>query len=672
MKRVVSHRWLARLRRSRLAEWQAVALVLTFGLLLWTLAYQVPYTLHLAVGGDMQTRQRNHDAPFLRGFHASEPDSSATWRWWTLEPGYTYRWTTGAASIAVPGIGGGRWAVALLADSGRPQGLPAASVWQAGTTPPLAVDIPATPRRYHLVGQASPDGTLTLDFATQPYQSPDDPRELGFALRSVIIEPAGGGLRLPALPVLGSLLTVLLLSYTLARWLVLPLRPALLLLLAGGLLAAGLLASHRMALTLLLPALTGLLVGCWLLALLVRAAAFKRWQPAWGAVLALVLLAFVLRAGGMLHPHAIFSDHRLNANNLLEVGLGTLYFTEGLPAEAGGGQAPYPPGVYLLLAPALALTPPGALPTGAITIESRVLVVQLGVALLDSLLIGLLWLLLRRAGSGKAAALCGAALYLAPPPLLASFSIGEYANLGGQALALPVLALLALGGKRDTGSTTLLFGLLVGMALLGHLGVTISLVGVLAAAWVLTLAARLLRQPAPLLPLAALTGGGTLGALAAALLYYSAPPFQAIFAARLVGSTAENSPPAAPLETLGALVGGLFAPGSALFPLLLLVGLVGVALLWQQRHSPTRRPLLALLLAWWGGTLLSLGLLLVAQQGVRWQHFLYPALCLGGGVTLAALWRRGRSGQVVALAGLLAIVAYGVERWISQIASYLH
>ena len=79
-----------------------------------------------------------------------------------------------------------------------------------------------------------------------------------------------------------------------------------------------------------------------------------------------------------------------------------------------------------------------------------------------------------------------------------------------------------------------------------------------------------------------------------------------------------------------------------------------------------------LLLAWWGGTLLSLGLLLFANQGVRWQAFLYPALCLGAGPALAALWSRGRAGRT-AVVSLVAFLAwYGLAFWVVQIRDYLH
>ncbi|MBK9942898.1 MAG: hypothetical protein IPP13_14930 [Kouleothrix sp.] len=197
--------------------------------------------------------------------------------------------------------------------------------------------------------------------------------------------------------------------------------------------------------------------------------------------MALVMLALALRLGGMLHPYAIFSDARLNTHNLTGVIQGTLLFTEALPSEAGGGEAPYPPGHYLIVAPLQLLIAPGE--AALHTLE------KLANALADSLVVGLLWHMLRRGGYGERAALLGAALYVLPGPLLKSLSVGEFANVFGQALALPLLAYLALSARR-LATPRGLAGLaaLLALALLGHLGVTISLAGMLAALGLIWLA----------------------------------------------------------------------------------------------------------------------------------------------------------------------------------------
>lgn len=668
------------------AELRTVLWLLLATLLLTGLAYQVPFRTTLAIGGDPVSHRREDDAPFLRGFNASEPASATTWQWWTLPPGYAYRWATSDAGLWFPGIGGGQWVVTLFAASGHADGLPAASVWQAGSRPPHALDVSATPRRYMLL---VPDaqGDLHLTMQTEPYVSSDDPRDLGFTLRAVEITPHAAHLRAPAWGVVGAMLALVTLGYLPLRWLVLPRRVTFIVCVASVAVLASVLATQRMALTLVLSPLLAILLATNLLAGLVWLVFggwpmrhHNRWgwhlpvapptrllatTRACGAVVALMLLAFVIRTGGMLHPHARFSDHRLNANNLFEVAIGMIFITEGLPARAGGGQAPYPPGTYLIFAPALLVL------SG--DIDTRVKIVQVGTTLLDSAVILLLWGLLRRAGVGQGAALAGAALYLVPPPMMTSFSIGEYANLGGQVLALPALAWLALAAPPATTCSTrtaaLILSTLIALGLLGHFGVAISFAALLAAAGAIGVLGRRWLPPQMLLRPPVFIAAAAAGGLAAVASYYSAPLFVEIFAQRLRGDPAISTTPPEPFAQLLSIVGNLFQTWSFLYPPLLVVGMVGAVLLWWRTPRP---PLAWVVLAWWGGTLLSLGLFLFARQGVRWEHFLYPALCLGAGLALHQIWRRGGAGRVAASTTLAAITVFGLIRWVTQIVNYLH
>lgn len=657
-------------------ELSTLLAIVAAGLVLCSLAYQFPFSHTLAIGGDPATHRREDDAPFLHGFNASEPYDRKNYRWWTLPPGYAYRWTTSQATVRLPGVGEGRWIVTLMATSGRPQGLPALSTWQAGEHPLPPIAISAAPRSYAFLADTGPAGDLRLQMNTPPYVSPFDPRDLGFALRGVRVAPTATGLRLPSLAQLGWIALVLLLFSTLSRWLALSRRQTLVLSLAVALLLAFLLATHRLALTIYTPTLAGLLAGCWLLAAFLQRIAGSLLLPACRKprpLVALIVLAFALRLGGMLHPQARFSDHRMNANNLFELASGRVYFTEGLPDEAGGGKAPYPPGSYLLIAPSLLVAPAD--------IESRVLLVQSGVALLDSLTLALLWVLLHRAGVGARAALWGAALYLLPAPMMQSFSIGEYANIGGQALALPVLVLLAWCPDRPRtwhAPYLLCFVALLCLGWLGHMGVAISLACFLLAWWLLTTGETIRkagphRKPA-FRHIATVSGGMLLAATLVAFFYYLAPPFLPIFAGRLAEDAAIRGTPAAPLlETLRAIGRGFFASYSPLTPVLTASGLVGTLRLWQiSGRKPHATPVVRVVLAWWGATLLSFGLLLFAQQGVRWQHFLYPALCLGAAPLLENLLRRGTAGRMVAGAGLLLPIAHGLVVWITHIRDYLH
>ena len=89
-------------------------------------------------------------------------------------------------------------------------------------------------------------------------------------------------------------------------------------------------------------------------------------------------------------------------------------------------------------------------------------------------------------------------------------------------------------------------------------------------------------------------------------------------------------------------------------------------------HAWAQPAIGTLLSAWWAGTVLSLGLLLFASQGVRWQAFFYPALCLGGGPALDQLWNRGWAGRAALIAAASFLLWNGLEFWIRQIYYYLH
>jgi hypothetical protein len=661
-------------RAGRATDLRAFALLLLLALLGWALAYQLPLRLNLAIGGDNLSQRREDDRPFLANFHGSEPADRLhpAWPDWTAQ-GPAYRWTGAESSMRFPGIGGGPWQLALRASSGRPDGSAISSTWSINGRALPPISISATERVYHVIAHADAAGTLEFTMRSPAYQSAGDPRELGFVLRKVSLHPATSSWHMPAWPQLGWLALSLTLMYGLARGLALRRSAALAL---AGLVALAVLLSlalARPALTLFAPTLAALLLACVPLALLLWGAG--RWlrraypvthslpQAMVGAVVSLVVLAFVLRLGGMLHPHAIFSDHRFNANNLFRVSLGQVYFTAGLPDEAGGGQAPYPPGLYLLLMPAQFFF--------STDMAGRVLLVQAGTALLDALVVALIALMIWQAGLGRRAALLGAACYLLPPPMMASFSVGEYANLGGQVLALPAIALAAAWGAASNYALRrrilLLIALIAG--LLGHFGVAISL-GLFGVALLLVdLGALLSGQRRRQVDLGVTLGLGTAALAIAALIYYTAPLFVPVFAERLSRVAVDATGGTAPGTILAGLGQALLLPGSRIAPLLLSVAAAGSALLWQWRPQSG---LLRMLLAWWLSILLAQALLLIASQGLRWQHFLYPALCLGAGPFLAALWRRGQAGQRAAFLIPAWLFVYGMNLWIARIRDYLH
>jgi len=687
---------------------------------LFALAYQAPFRLTLHIGGDVELRRRLDDAPFLRSRNGTEPQGHGVqpadlvpdpdcpgaeilWYDYVARTGERpYRWTTNDSELRVPGVGGGAWLVEVVAGrGGRPGDTPLPSSWQIGDDYAFTVELPpGEPRRFRLLVPATAAGDARVSFYTAPFTPPGDPRVLGFVLHEARVTSVGGGPRAPAWPQVGLLTLALAGVYVAARALDAGRRESLALGAGLALAGAAALALARPAVTLFTPTLAGLAIGGALLGLAVRAltARLQARDPARAAfarrVIALAALGLALRLGGMWHPHAIYSDSGFHANKLFALALGQVLQSAGLPAESGGGEAPYPTGPYLLLAPGLLLLPDGH--------AARVALMQAGAALLDSLLIPLIALLAVRAGLGRAAALLGAACYLLPITAMESFAVGELANIAGQAMAMPFVALLALGwlaqgdkGTRRGGDGRFFVALgALCAGLLAHSGVTLSLGALAAAAWGLGLLGRLRGRRGPAGPVRLALVGATALALTG-LFYYSAPLYLDTLLGRLGGeppAVAVAAAPAAeecdqpvaaarpgltPLSIVGetALTAlGLQAPRSRYWPLpaaLCLTALGGLWLLWRER-KPGAAGLRLALGAWWLGALLTQGLLLVADQALRWTMFLYPALCLSAAALLGWLWARGRAGRLGTALILLATLGYGLYMWIVQVRDYFH
>lgn len=641
-------------------------LVLVIGLALWALAYQVPYTFHLDFGGDQRTRQRNLDEPFINfptGWNEKPEPQSDDWADASNPP---YRWAFAHATLDFPGAGGGPWRVSMLI-AGQPIQQPTLSTWSDGTLT-TTVPIAPRPRLYQHLFQAH-NGDLRLAFDTPPYRSATDPRALGFVGYSATIQSVGG-LRLPALRYLGFFALITACCYGIARRLAIGRRLACTCTLVLGLVVALLLAFWRMPLTLVAPAVAVVVAACYPLALvLVRlplgdsSKAIVGHESVQRYAVALVLLALVVRLAGLLHPTIIFSDIGINTRELIGVVSGNLYQQERLPGELGGGWAPYPPAQYIVLAPlALFVDPSSEQP-----LRAQVgTVLKIGNALLDSMVVGMIWYALWRRGYGQRAALFGAALYLLPPPAFKAFGVGEFANIAGQALAMPLLVALPLFGARLREPKVFWpLGALLLLALLGHSGVTLSvllLLGCLGLIWLIDQQTR--RAAVWLLAL------GGLAALLVGLFYYSAY-------LHLFSDADATVVPRASVGFLTRLgyernraLGEFLRP---LSPLLIALGALGVFTLMRRPRRLLPGPALGpLLLAWWGSVALSLGLLLLRAQTVRWDLFLYPALCLAAGPLLVALWRHGRAGKATVTLLLAFLLVRGLFYWIWLVSDQYH
>lgn len=612
------------------------------------LAYRAPFLFALDVGGGSPTSDgcyasKIYDLPYLRGFNIApefdvppERCAAAT---------RAYRWAFDDASIQLRGIGRSSMLFKLVV-VGQPRPEAVTSAWQLDEEPLAAVSIAPHPRTYHLLLPPNASSDLNLRFQTLAFQSLPDPRPLAFAVDRM--EVATLGSTMPAWPLLSALGLVVGLAYhRLRRWAA-PMYVAALVCSLLVVLLAALLVWQRLALTMFVPRLVVLgALGYGLSVVLepltsgfaarLGIAAPKREVQ---LVVGLFVLAWLIRALGLFHPQTYHSDRGLHENNLRGVTRGDIIFTEPLPAEAGGGDAPYPPGGYITLAPLqlLGLSPEHVLVAGN--------------ALADSLAVVWLWLLLKFVGAGSRAGLLAGVLYLFARPLLLMMSVGELANVWGQVLILPWILTLVLwqGGRAHP----LLLGTVTAWVLLGHSGVFLSLAlfsGTLGLLWLL--------QRHPLVWRLAATLGLTLLLVVGG--YYTA------FIDEVVGRPSPPPPTTTFAQRLGFELSELTRWNGQLGPLLTLLGIAGVGLAWQRN-----RRLAQLLLVWWLATLGSWATLLTSAQTLRWEAFVFPALVLGGAYVLNALWRHGQLGQWLTTGIVTSVLVMGCIQWITRLATYNH
>ncbi|MBA3946470.1 MAG: hypothetical protein H0X37_18135 [Herpetosiphonaceae bacterium] len=633
---------LADVQRRPWRDGLGLALVVFIMLLGGILAYHAGVHQHIGIGDGPDA---GYDKPYLQGFNA-DPEMIAGGK-------IGFRWAFGDATIRLPGLGRSSYLFVMQLAAGRPQ--PTTSHWQLAGQSLVNVPIQQRPRRYTLL---LPQGTddLHLQMMTPSFHAGSDRRELALAVDWLDVQSVGAPI--PALRELGGCALIIGLLYGLLRWWHLPVLPTVLLVSGVALGLAALLVWYRLALTIATSRWLLLIVAAYPLFWLVRWClvhlAIRLVPRAVGqahAIAALVVLAWLIRVLALLHPQAITSDAGFHAHNLANLAAGRVIFTEDLPARAGGGKAPYPPGGYITLLPAALLLPPDPL-------------MAVGSALIDSLVIGGLWLLCALVGLTPPAALFAGGLYLFAAPALRSLSIGEMANVWAQALTVPFAVALLGWHNGRVGSVALVAWAAV--ALLGHFGVFLSLLAFGGIYAIMLVLAR--ERFAP--KLIGLLG---LAALIAVLLYYLV--WTGIILKRIPTGPADTAQlPIGPVRPTIAIsirliwqqlrgLGDLRDIG--LLPALL--GLGGLGLLWRRERSLAR-----LEAAWWLAGLLSLAPLLWSFQPLRWQLWLFGAAALCGGVALGTCWKRGLVGRGVSLTLLLLWAARVMPLWVIQIASFRH
>jgi hypothetical protein len=614
------------------------------------LAYRMPFAYTLDIGGSPPVAANCaaaavYDRPYIEGFNIPDSEYDVP-RGECQNATVAYRWAFEHARVRLPGVGSAALSTRLSTVALPPTTLPMTSTLMLNNTPLLTIPLARPRATYHLLLPPHTSGDLDLHFQTPAIQPPGDPRSIAFAADALSIATVGS--ITPDWRQLGLLCAIVGLSYGLMRRWSFAARWAALVGTLVSVTLAVLLVWQRPGLAVSTTQIVSVLVaGYGLSVLLEPLAAGLAYKIRLvttpfeiRAITALIVVAWLIRVIGLMHPQTFSSDVGLNANNLRGITQGNIIFTEPLPSEAGGGPAPYPPGQYISLMPLRLLS------------DDLDPLLEVANALVDSGAILWLWLILRSSGQPPIAAYFAGATYLFARPLLLSLSTGEMANVWGQALVLPWMLALLLW--RQGRISDLLLGMTTAIVLLGHFGVLLSLLAFGAALMIIWLAQR---DPKIWRLLA--IGGAALAGVA--LLYYTDP--------ELLRAVLDR--PAAPLDAtsaaqrVGREAGKLLRLDSSIGPLFTLLGLGGLIAAW--RRCPA---LSSLLLAWWLAVLLSWATLLISRQALRWESFIFPAIALGSGILLGELWRRRTILKLSATTATLALLGLGGVWWIDRLLSY--
>jgi hypothetical protein len=631
------------------------ALVLA-ALALWALAYQIkqPYIVQVA---DMAYH------PYIEGFNAIEtrPD----------DPTDRYRWSTGSPSINIPGVGNQSVVVSLTTVGARPLG-----------TPP-AIDVESRGQRFtvqttteqrtdsFVLERGDPfDGDIRLRMSVPSFTPEGDPRELGVIIRRVEIAPASYDLRpvvVPSLSSLGGLLAGVVGIYALLVVTVRRSRLALVLAGAAALLGAAGVAFARPDTAFLagqLPSLWLWTLGLGFLGRAVLDVALgdsRRCRYAVAAGSLAFAIAFAVRFGGLTNAQFLTSDLILHVHNVQSVLQGELVFTEPVP---DGTLVPYPPAYYVLV---------GALSwLFGQTEEVLGLLLKWSASVLDALTcLALAWAG-ARVWSGSAGALAALA-YAASPAAFDLFSAGNYTNIFGQSVLnltlLPAVAYLA--ARRGQPSTRVALAWLTlgfGLTMLGHYGMMLAALAILALYLLWALVAQAAQRCPPRVWVVLGSGGLALGASFAAYYWRLA---DLIFnqwggvLARLTGGGAatEQSRPGI-LESLARLPGRLGALVGWHAVIAGLVGLIGA----RGLQSGAR----ALLWCWLAAALVLAMLDQVVGDAVRWYYLAAAGLALPAGAFLGRLAQRRSSGLLFAVLALAAMAWHALTFWVDLIFTRYH
>ncbi|MDQ5823947.1 MAG: hypothetical protein M3441_06995 [Chloroflexota bacterium] len=656
-------------------------------LVLVVLAYQVRPTYAIGIGTPL-------DVSIVRGFNTPERMPG--------EVPQAFRWTTEESFVTLRDVGRQDFNVILTASGFRPEGHEPATL-RVHVGDRTLLDVQPAPQltnySFQVAREDVADGTMVLRLSGNTFVPPEDPnpRPLGVVVTGVLVQPAANPDRFiepPLRVVIGLVAAAGMLGVVLAMlgWGVGTVATGPILV---GLLGAGLLVVNRLWLT------SGRWYEAWpqavlagavfvglvaLAGLLIKRVVSVRWPVLDRRVLLTVmLLAFVVRLAGQLHPLIFIMDLVFHSHRFDTVQAGQLLFTIRSD-EWGGHETFYLPTPYVFMLPLQWL------------LNDQLLVIRLFTVALGTLGAGLLYLIARASTGDSRVALLASGLYVIMPIAVLPYSWGITSNLFGEFFALCALTLLVTCYRylRPASSAFWLLLVLLLPALLSHPGVVqltgaaVGLTGLLWWVFGRKSQARVRRAvPVGVWVLAALL----LGVGLAYTFYYGH------FAADMLNTlqqiraerAAEAQPGALHLLVGGSvsdrslglivryaetrrewLVGGLLGfwnEAQAYYRVWpVLASVLGLILAWPVRnrlHSwAARRRMLVLTALGWGGAVLAFAIIgWTMNLYVRYALFALPLVCLGGAIVLSKLARRGWAGSILVCLVLALFAFEALNLW---------
>ncbi len=693
-------------------EWRELArpglyLLLGLGLLLIVLGYQVSYGARLGI--DVGT---NNDRYYLSGFNDGEINGKLS-----------FRWSQDVSLMVVPGVGRSqRLELTLGLIGSRPAAQPAAVLTVTADSTVVAILTPKPgPQTYTVTIPASVnlDDNLTIYFAANAFSPAHDRRVLGVVFDTVgLSQPASEGLTLPPISATLWLLLSLLLLYLTLRHLGISGRTAW----AGGatlmLLTAAALVYDRYDLTMFaLPLLVVMLCVYGMAVLLPPLVAWTltRLGARPGAIalrwlMLLFLLAFAIKAGGMMHPRFIMLDHLFRAHQVQELVADPAAFwdkyqrvssaaansdvrTSGELSIVGQWNLPvplpYPPFAYYLFVPFGLLWP-------TTHVDRLVIACNTALTALTCTIVFALYAIAKRGLSSGKAGIIAAAITLFAPLSYLHFSDGNWPYIWGGWLAVVyIMTGVCLADRANKPLPFAILSLLAALTLTSHTAIALFMAMLVGLALVVVLVMR--RRGGfgfPLWPLLASFGVGA----ALSLLYYGAYvwPILTISLPAIIAHLGSGVGQDASLFRTPPLTGfwpQVWAHFTA-WPLIL--ALSGLALLLARRvgsaisNDGVRRFCLAIIIAWAGVFAVFSVVDLKVNLLQRHMLFALPLLGLLAGYALVRLaqalpasWAGARQGVTLNLgqrgwrtwllvSGLLGFLfVVGWDGWIGRVLRYV-